>query len=610
MIDGFLSQLTRQLGDRWHTPAPAAHAAGVPLRLRRAGVLPQQRLPVGAGRALGYDPVQRTLLALEPRGDDVLAEARPALEPAPARRAALPPLRQRGVGGQLQLAGVRRRAQRRRRAAVVLRRLPAQPRHPGPDPRENRRDWGLIEQAKRRLVSQLLALGLPVRSRLAGAGGEDTAHGLAFDFLRPLDGQPVLTGHAGGIVTLNVDEADDPTRERIRASLREPYRTLLGHLRHEVGPLLLGSAGRPAGAGLAEFRTVLRRRARRLRRGAGAALPARSGTGLGAVACQRLRRRHPWLRTWAEEPGRASLADLVDALDTGLSSGSTPTMSRSMSQMFEPEVLTRRTRSSCDLVNAWVELTALLNEMSRSMGVPDFYPFVLMPDGGAQAPPGASHRHAPQRRRTERDNWRPGPPQLVEGLRRHRPAVEPALRQLAAQLAQAAGLRLGLDALGDQRRAPGCGRARSMRARWRRVGARRACRAMKERSIFSVLIGKRLQVGQRRVAGAEVVDRQARGPVARSSCSVALRALVVAHQHRLGDLQLERTAGRSRCAPSSARTVVQQVVVTNWRGDRLTATRSVRRPARCAQAPPRAQACSQHPVRRSARSGRCPRPAG
>ncbi len=43
-----------------------------------------------------------------------------------------------------------------------------------------------------------------------------------------------MTGHAGGLITLNVAEADDPERERQRKSMGEPYRTLLGHFRHEI----------------------------------------------------------------------------------------------------------------------------------------------------------------------------------------------------------------------------------------------------------------------------------------------------------------------------------------------------------------------------------------
>jgi len=45
---------------------------------------------------------------------------------------------------------------------------------------------------------------------------------------------PVLTSHCNGLITLNIAEADDAERERRRVKFHEPYRTLLGHLRHEV----------------------------------------------------------------------------------------------------------------------------------------------------------------------------------------------------------------------------------------------------------------------------------------------------------------------------------------------------------------------------------------
>ncbi len=92
--------------------------------------------------------------------------------------------------------------------------------------------WGRIEAAKRRLVSSLLALELPVASRV----DQDPERGVAFDFLRsPAEGPRVLTGHADGIITVNIEEADNAARERIREAMHEEYRTLLGHLRHEIG---------------------------------------------------------------------------------------------------------------------------------------------------------------------------------------------------------------------------------------------------------------------------------------------------------------------------------------------------------------------------------------
>ena len=77
------------------------------------------------------------------------------------------------------------------------------------------------EAAKRRLLFELGELGLPIQ-------------GLSFDLLSSA-AQSVTTGHADGVVTLDLAEADDPHRERMRQELSEPYRTLLGHFRHEVG---------------------------------------------------------------------------------------------------------------------------------------------------------------------------------------------------------------------------------------------------------------------------------------------------------------------------------------------------------------------------------------
>ena len=87
-----------------------------------------------------------------------------------------------------------------------------------------------VEQAKRRLVLQLLDLGLPIEPWHAQTGG------LGFDLLSSLSsGAPVMIGHASGIVTLDLAETLDDRREMLRVALDEPYRTILGHLRHEVG---------------------------------------------------------------------------------------------------------------------------------------------------------------------------------------------------------------------------------------------------------------------------------------------------------------------------------------------------------------------------------------
>ncbi len=100
---------------------------------------------------------------------------------------------------------------------------------------ENRGLWATAELAKRRLIYTLLRLKLPLSSKAA-----DPANGVAFRFLSDIqnsDGSvtKVMTGHDVGTITLNIAEADDAFREKVRKEMKEPYRTLLGHLSHEIG---------------------------------------------------------------------------------------------------------------------------------------------------------------------------------------------------------------------------------------------------------------------------------------------------------------------------------------------------------------------------------------
>lgn len=87
----------------------------------------------------------------------------------------------------------------------------------------------VAEEAKRRLIVDLDARGFPIVPR-----SEDNENGLAFDLLSSID-RDVTTGHESGIITLDLAEGDDAHREKVRAELDEPYRTLLGHFRHEIG---------------------------------------------------------------------------------------------------------------------------------------------------------------------------------------------------------------------------------------------------------------------------------------------------------------------------------------------------------------------------------------
>ncbi|WP_434047737.1 MULTISPECIES: zinc-binding metallopeptidase family protein [Sorangium] len=234
--------------------------------------------------------------------------------------------------------------------------------------------WRRIETAKRRLVSQLLALNLPVKSKV----GEDPERGLCFDFLAsPPDGPRVMTGHADGVITLNIEEADDATRERIRAAMREPYRTLLGHFRHEVGHYYWDRLVRDTGW-LASFRELFGDE----QQDYAAALKANYEQGPPADWPQRFvsayASMHPW-EDWAET--WAHYLHMVDTVDTALSFGIDADEVELDVEPWRTDALWRPddpgAKSFLDFLNAWLELTAVLNEMSRSMGQHDFYPFVL-----------------------------------------------------------------------------------------------------------------------------------------------------------------------------------------------------------------------------------------
>lgn len=126
-----------------------------------------------------------------------------------------------------------------------------------------------------------------------------------------------MTGHANGLITLNVEEADDSIREKVRAAMREPYRTLLGHLRHEVGHYYWDRLVRDS-AWLDEFRSLFGdERAsyadalkKNYEEGPPVDWPLRFVSSYASS--------HPW-EDWAET--RAHYLHMDDTLDTALSFG-------------------------------------------------------------------------------------------------------------------------------------------------------------------------------------------------------------------------------------------------------------------------------------------------
>jgi hypothetical protein len=228
-------------------------------------------------------------------------------------------------------------------------------------------NWRKLERAKRRLLYTLDALALPIESR-----EEHPERGLAFAFK---DDDEVLTGHAYGLVTINLKEADDAYRERMRQQMGEAYRTLLGHMRHEVGhyywDLLIAD-----GPWLSPFRALFGDEradyAKSLKRHYKAGPPADwQKSYVSAYATM-----HPW-EDWAET--WAHYLHMVDTLETARAYGMT-LKPKPVGGPRKGRVLRVRSLDFEDfdgLVERWVGLSVALNGLNRSMGLNDPYPFVL-----------------------------------------------------------------------------------------------------------------------------------------------------------------------------------------------------------------------------------------
>lgn len=240
----------------------------------------------------------------------------------------------------------------------------------------HRRAWVALEQAKHYLVYSLLRWHLPLPNRT-----DDPQEGLGFEFLADVNSPDgtvtqVTTGHDNGRITINIAEADDSEREARRKAMGEPYRTLLGHFRHEIGHFYWDRLVRDDPARLTQCRALFGDDSIDY----SAALQQHYAAGppadwhlrfISAYASS-----HAWedfAETWAH------YMHMVDALETAYAYG----------LILRPKAVRRAPLSGMvsfdpyttgtidDLLRAWVPLTVAVNSLNRSLGQPDLYPFVM-----------------------------------------------------------------------------------------------------------------------------------------------------------------------------------------------------------------------------------------
>jgi hypothetical protein len=223
------------------------------------------------------------------------------------------------------------------------------------------RQYWVAEAAKRRLIFGLDELELPIKI-------SDGASGLAFDLLSSAHSK-IMTGHENGIITLDLAESNDAHREALRESMDEPYRTVLGHFRHEVGHyycelLALSDERRD------DFRSLFGDETTSYEE----ALQRHYSTGSGPDWQDRFisayATMHP-LEDFAEVFGHfLHIADtLQTAEEFGLISDEAAVRPLAAPMVEVP--------MSEIIAGTWLPLTRGLNQINRSMGKPDLYPFVL-----------------------------------------------------------------------------------------------------------------------------------------------------------------------------------------------------------------------------------------
>lgn len=239
---------------------------------------------------------------------------------------------------------------------------------------QNLQYWKDIEVAKHRLIYNLLQLNLPLQTK---ADSPET--GLEFHFLSEQlasDGENVMTGHANGVITIALSEADSAYREKMRLQMGEHYRTLIGHFRHEIGhyywdvliqnnPELLHAFRQTFGDERINYSKALEEHY---------AKPDDGGWRVNYVS--HYAASHPW-EDWAES--WAHYFHLVDVLETAFSFGlkAAPQVTQNQSLNLDASFDPYKSDDFDAIISNSIPLSFAVNSINRSMGLPDLYPFVL-----------------------------------------------------------------------------------------------------------------------------------------------------------------------------------------------------------------------------------------
>jgi hypothetical protein len=222
-------------------------------------------------------------------------------------------------------------------------------------------EFARAEAAKRRLVAELHELKLPIVAR-----DEDPDYGLGFRLLSSAH-ENVITGHENGVITLDLAEGDDVHREQLRVEMDEPYRTLLGHFRHEVGHYYFYRLISPSSAYVRRFNELFGDPDADYQEALDRHYSEGAPEGWQETYVSSYATMHA-AEDWAET--FAHYLHIRDALDTSAWCGLAPASATFDRPLLGPSAFQH-------IIDLWLPLSWSLNMVNRSMGHDDLYPFVL-----------------------------------------------------------------------------------------------------------------------------------------------------------------------------------------------------------------------------------------
>lgn len=236
---------------------------------------------------------------------------------------------------------------------------------------KNFEKWKHLEIAKHRLIYQLQKAGLDLPSKMKDPKG------LCFDFVSKKHNSQLMTGHASGVITILLREADSVFREQARVQMGESYRTLIGHLRHEVGHYFWDRLVLTDEKALVRFRQIFGDERRDYGQALSAYYQAVAPADWQTNFISKYATAHPW-EDWAET--WAHYLHVMDMVETAHFFGLKvdPFHKKKMMRAkvtFDPY----REKSFKKIVNAGIPISFAVNSINRAMGIPDVYPFVINP---------------------------------------------------------------------------------------------------------------------------------------------------------------------------------------------------------------------------------------